>query len=345
MITRLTLILLLTVGQQALFASDELSNSIFSAINHSQVIEATITTDLALLEGNIRTEEYQPAEFSFTNKDGEALTMDVEIRPRGRFRRRVCGFPPLKMKFSKKRLAQMGYGPFSSVKLVTHCLDEAYAGKENVLKEYLVYKMYNVLTEKSYRVQLLKINYIDSNNPKQKMERYAFMIEGTKEMSNRLGGRECEECRNPGSDLVAVKDENLMAVFQYMIGNEDWSLKLMRNVKIIQPLDGGPLVPVPYDFDFSGLVNAPYALPNTDLNLTSVKDRALMGWPVDPRQMRVQISFFKLKRPQIEAVISEFKLLSRMDRNEMMTYINDFYSDLDTVMALNEEAVKNSTKD
>ena len=345
MITRLTFLALLAVTVQPVFASPAISNSIFSAINHGEVVEATVITDLDLLEANIRSDDYQPAEFSFSDKAGETITMSVEVRPRGRFRRRVCGFPPLKMKFSKEELIRKGYGPFKSVKLVTHCLEDAYAGKKNVLREYLVYKMYNILTDKSYRVQLLRINYIDSNDPKRKMERYAFMIEGTKEMANRLGGEECEECRNPGTDLVAVKDENRMAVFQYMIGNEDWSLKLLRNVKIVQPHEGGKLVPVPYDFDFSGVVNAPYAIPNTDLNLTSVKERALLGWPVDPRQMKVQISFFKLKRPQIESLVADFKLLSRMDRGEIQEYIDEFYKNLDTLTMLNEEAVRNSVKD
>ncbi len=352
MITRLLFCALLAVSLTSAYAhhstipptEENEPASIFSALSHSEVVEVTLKTNLQQLEDNIKTEDYQPAEFTFTDKNGQTITSEVEVRPRGRFRRRVCSFPPLKMKFSKSQLANNGFVTFRTVKLVTHCLEDKSEATDNVLKEYLVYRIFNILTDKSYRVQLVKINYVDTEDSNEEFSRYAFIIEGTKEMANRLGGVESEEM-NLGEEEVSTKDENLMAVFQYMIGNEDWNIPLLRNVKLVQPNDGGSMIPVPYDFDFSGLVDAPYAVPNVDHGLTSIKQRALLGWPVDPRQLKVHVSLFKLKRPLIEDLVRDFKLLGKYTRSEVMDYITSFYNDLDKIVAMNNEAVENKTKD
>ncbi len=311
-------------------------NSIFTTLNHSELLEASLTTDLDQLMANIKTETYQPGVFSFVDQNGRTVTYDVKLRPRGKFRRRVCDFPPLKMKFSEQQLVANGYALFNSVKLVTHCLKDKVAGENNVLREYLAYRIFNLISSNSYKVQLVKINYINSNDPKDKLTRYAFMIEGTKEMAYRLGGEECE-CVNPPRDIISKKDENLVALFQYLIGNEDWNIKMLRNLKLAKPVDGSAMIPVPYDFDFSGFVNAPYALPNSDLNMQSVTERALLGWHVDPKRLKVNVNYYEVKRTAIEELISNFKLLGLNTRDELLLYIETFYYDLDKIIAMNKE--------
>ena len=299
--------------------------SIFSEISHAEVVEVTMTTDLEMLEANIRTNNLQPASFSFVGKDGQTVSKQVEIRPRGKSRRSSCSFPPLKVRFSKEELDGEGYAPYRSFKMVTHCLDDRSVAKENVLREYLSYKMYNALSEKSYRVQLLDITYIDSKKPKKKLRRYGFIIESTREMASRWDAEECKECYSPVRETISASDENKFAVFQYMIGNEDWNMTALRNLKLVKPKDGSAMFPVPYDFDASGMVDAPYARPNVDLKLKSVKDRVFMGWTPDTQQMKATLAHFERKRPQLEAVISEFELLSRSVRSEMLEYLGGFY--------------------
>ena len=330
--TGLSLITLLLISTMTLahnnpgVANGQEQGSIFSEISHAEVVEVTMTTDLEMLEANIRTNNLQPAIFTFVNAQGKTVSKEVQIRPRGKSRRRSCSFPPLKVRFAKKELDEEGYAPYRSFKMVTHCLEDRQAAKENVLKEYLTYKMYNILSEKSYRVQLLNITYVDSQRPNRKLRRYGFIIESTREMAGRWDSKECEECYNPAQNVVSAEDENRFAVFQYMIGNEDWSITQLRNLKLLQPKDGGLMFPVPYDFDASGMVSAPYARPNADLQLKSVKDRAFMGWNPSPQQMKATLALFEQKRPQLEALIDGFSLLGKFGRKDMQEYLAGFFA-------------------
>ena len=63
-----------------------------------------------------------------------------------------------------------------------------------------------------------------------------------------------------------------MSVFQYMVGNTDWSMVRFHNVEVSRT-PRGVYVPVPYDFDWTGLVSTRYARPNEGLGIRSVRQR------------------------------------------------------------------------
>jgi hypothetical protein len=305
--------------------------SIFDALLQDDIVEVTIETDLVELIDNRKREDYQPAVFTFEDKQGGTQSIDMKVKPRGKFRRRVCDFPPVTLKFPKSRLANYAMNPtFNKLKLVTHCIDDKSAGKENVMREYLIYKMYQELTAQSYRVQLVELTYVDSKKKLNKIKRYGFIIEDTDEMAARAGGSECE-CLNAHPSTIDARAENLMAAFQYMIGNEDWSVVMLRNIKLVQPKDGSPLVPVPYDFDFAGMVDAPYAIPNSNYGLTSIKDRIYLGHEIDDEAMRRMLQFLTAKRPALEQMIDDFKPMKRSARREMLAYLDNFYTNIDQI--------------
>ncbi|MEN0004579.1 MAG: hypothetical protein AAF798_10555 [Bacteroidota bacterium] len=320
--------------------------SIFDAFYQPDIAEITIETDLVELIDNRKRNDYQKATFTYETAQSGKQSLEMKVKPRGKFRRRVCDFPPVMLKFPKSTLASAAYNPtFNKLKLVTHCIDEKSVGTENVMKEYLTYKMYEELTAQSYRVQLVEITYIDSKKKLNKIKRYGFVIEDTDEMAARLGGTECE-CRNAAPATINTKSETLMAAFQYMIGNEDWSIPMLRNLKLVQPKDGSPMIPVPYDFDFSGLVDAPYAVPNTNFGLTSIKDRIYLGLEVSDDELRAVLSFLNEKRSKLENMINDFKPLKRDGRKEMLAYMDTFYANMDhiTKASLNnlQEFMKNN---
>lgn len=307
------------------------TGSIFDALVREDAIEITIETDLVELIDNRKREDYQKAKVTFENSQGADQELEVKVKPRGKFRRRVCDFPPVMIKFPKDELALNGYNrEYNKLKLVSHCIDEKSAGKEVVLKEYLVYQMYAALTNQSYRVQLAEITYVDSKKKLSKITRYGFVIEDTDEMAARLGGIECD-CLNAEPSRINAAAENKMAVFQYLIGNEDWGIPMLRNLKMVQPIDGSPLIPVPYDFDFAGMVDAPYAIPNTDLNLRSIKDRVYLGNPIGDNEMSAMLRFFIKNRSMLEAKIDGFKTMKRSSRKEMLDYLDSFYANIDQV--------------
>jgi len=295
-----------------------------------EILEVTLESDWTKLIENKKAKLEEPAKIYFDDANGSAQEVDLKVLLRGKFRRRVCAFPPVKLKFPKKDLKKRGLNNHNDIKLVTHCLGDKKAGNENVLKEYMAYKMYNALTPNSLRVQLVKITYVDSSKKMPKVKRYGFIIEDTDEMAERLGGVECD-CMYPD---VAKVDEKLvaqMSMFQYLIGNEDWNLPMGRNLKYVITKGGTEAIPVAYDFDFSGLVNTSYALANVDHNLQSVQDRVYLGHPASDPIMTEAMNKIKTKRGEFEAIIKSFDLLNGRAKKEMLSYMDTCYELIETL--------------
>lgn len=309
------------------------ANTIFDEFYGEEVLEIKLETDLSALIDDRQSDDYQHAILTFTNKEGGVEMHDLKIKPRGKFRRRVCDFPPIKLNFSKDRLMERGYvAEYDKLKLVTHCLDDKSVSKENVAKEYLAYRLYNELTEKSYRTQLVRINYVDSKGRISRIKRYGVILEETDEMAHRAGGKECEECRGLPASEFDTQVANTMAVFQYMIGNSDYDMDMMRNLKMVRPYLGGGVIPVPYDFDFAGLVNPSYAIPNSDYGLVSVKQRVFLGHKVDSAVLSNTLDRFLERRSAMEAIVENAPLLNRNERNNIIRYLDTFYAEVDSIM-------------
>ncbi|MCB0634253.1 MAG: hypothetical protein R2824_07835 [Saprospiraceae bacterium] len=313
---------ILATPKAAIFPDDR--PTVFDLIYGQDIIDVTLETDLVRLMENVKTDNYQSALFSFTDAKGDDVSLQAEVRSRGNYRRRVCDFPPLMIKFHKEKLVGANIKPHNKLKLVTHCLDEKNAGQENLLKEYLAYKMYQELTDQSYRVQLVRINYADTKGKVSRVRRYGILIEDTDEMAERLGGEECD-CLNPQREQLDNRLEGIHAVFQYMIGNEDWSITMNRNLKMVKPLDGSSWKPVPYDFDFSGLVNASYAVPNYELGITSIQDRLYLGLPIQDAEMKYLFSYFQNKKAALYQIVENCQYLSKSGRKEVIDYLDTFY--------------------
>lgn len=337
MITRIhyfTLVLYLAAIPFAAIAQQSIFDELYRG---DEPIEIEIEAALVELIENRRLEEPQPSSFVFENTRGQKRAFGVKLAQRGKYRRRTCEFPPFSLNFSKDELKQQGFIPkYDKLKLVTHCLDDKQVGQDLVLREYLSYKLFNELSSASYRVQLAKVAYLDSNREIGRIKRFGFLIEDTDEMALRLGGEECEDCINPPDSSIAASTENVMAVFQYMIGNADWSLPMMRNLKIITPFDGGGLIPVPYDFDFSGLVNAPYALPNSDYGLLSVKQRVFLGNSTSRADLEKTLKLFLTKKERMYEIIQDFKLLSWESRQEIQAYLESFFQEAESILAADD---------
>ncbi len=298
-------------------------------VRQGDVLDITITTDLKSLIEERRTEDFLDAKLIYQDQNGNEVIKDMEVQPRGKFRRRVCDFPPVKLKFPKKKLEAAGLNrEFNDLKLVTHCVDDKGIGNEYLLREYLAYQLYSELTPNSYRVQLVKITYEDSEGKMGKIRRYGFIIEDTDEMAARVGGLEFEQM-NVSIDSISAKDESIMALFQYMIGNADFNMVMLRNVKLVKPENGGKSIPVPYDFDFSGLVNTSYAIPQGDIGLTSIRDRLYLGNPVDQETMRGTLGYFLAKKSFLLDKVDNFTLLSRDARLDITNYLKTFFENVE----------------
>ncbi len=269
-----------------------------------------------------------PAKISFETQDGDQEIWELKLELRGAFRRRKCDVPPLKLNFVKSELKDRGLYKYDDIKLVTHCL-EAEEARENILREWVVYQMYEQLTDVAFRTQLVNVTYKDVRSSRS-IENIGILIESIDQLRKRLDMEECKDCMGMTRDNYEGEDLLRVAVFQYMIGNTDWSGHLAKNMKVIGPAEGNTeLIPVPYDFDFSALVSPSYALPRKQLGQSRLEDRIYLGSPEEAEDCERVFALFLEKREAIEQIIENTEGLSDATRKDMLKYIKSFYRELE----------------
>ncbi len=302
--------------------------TIFNEIQSNSLKSITIHTAIDSILLNKKTDNNYPATFTYTDANGNTIKKSIHIKPRGKSRRQYCSFPPLKISFSKEELVNNGLRKkHRSLKLVTHCNDDN-SGNQNVLKELLAYKIYNKLTDNSLDVQLLNVTYKDINS-NITIEKYAILIEDIDELAERMDGQEME---GYGKSLIDFEQENIniFSLFQFMIGNVDWKIRVQRNVKFIQSNDEKVLKVIPYDFDSSGLVAPEYARPFNHLGLRSMQQRLFMGIFKNKQERKNTITLFNSKKKAIYLLVRNTKRLDERSRYEIKGYLDTFYQIINT---------------
>ncbi len=325
------LLLLLAATPRLLATPAASSIGIFELLESKDIPTITLRTNLVQLLENRQSSDAQAALLSWETDRGQTEEWRIELSVRGKYRRQYCDFPPLSLKFDRDDLRSRQLNKHNKIKLVTHCLDTRAEGQQNLLREYLVYKMYQELTAQSYRVQLIRLHYIDDAKRVNGFKRYAFLIEDTDDMAERIGGTECDDCLNPAPQVLDRQAENRHALFQYLIGNTDYSLPMVRNLKLIT-MPNGTLVPVGYDFDFAGMVNTDYALPLAEVGQLYVQQRVFLGLTTTDDILRSNIELFQRKRLAMETLIATCKLLPMTERDEMLAYLASFYQEIDAII-------------
>ena len=325
----------LLLGTFSLFAQDSYQalnptpvKSIFKMLQHDAIAKVTIETDLAALINDRKRETYQPATFTYTLADGEKVTRKMKLKPRGKYRRRVCDFPTIKLNFSKKDLKADGMAKYDDYKVVTHCMDDKKESKENVLREYLVYKLYNILSEESYQVQYLEITYVDSQNKMNTLKRSGFLIEDTGELEDRVGVEILKEPRML-IDSFDLEQYNFVALFQYMIGNVDWRVTpFAKNAKVMKRREAEKYQIIPYDFDFSGLVDVSYMPVAEHLGQRTARQRIFIGHISQQKDLTTNYKRYHAKKEALLNYIDNFELLTKSSRKNIKKYIDSFYKDI-----------------
>jgi len=297
--------------------------SLFDQLQKESITELILKTNLEQIIANANDVDYGDGKLTFVNGDTSNVVYDIKVKPRGVTRKQICDFPPLKIKFSKTDLEANGMDGYKTLKLVTHC-KEGEDFEQVLLKEYTAYKMYNVLTEKSFRVQLVKITYEDANQEIEPSTHYGFLIENKQELADRIGA-ELKEKDNSILTQIDANQYRLFTLFQYMIGNTDWNLSKQHNVKLLIENEKISPLPVPYDFDFAGLVNAPYATPYSTLPIENVKQRFFQFKGNRNTDFRSTYDLFNAKKAEIMCLHTDFNLLDEPVKIEMTNYLKAFF--------------------
>lgn len=309
--------------------------SAFDYLSAQEGTAFTLELDLTELINSKNTKQYLPA--SLTAPDGKMLK--TEVRARGKFRRRICEIPPLKLKFSKKELRAAGMDTLNEVKLVVPCFSDP-RGEELVLREYVAYRMFERLNpQHSVRARLIKIAFRDKHVEEVKRPVYCLLVEHEEQLKARLKGQIAEQY-GLTADSLQTEQAALMAMFEYMIGNTDWGIADGRNMYQFKPASGGKILPIPYDFDFSGLVNAPYATPNAETGLQNVRERFLMADGIAPRALRQAAQTIKNAWPDLLALCNS-PVFSKNTAKSLVRYLETYDEAVETHPALQERAKSN----
>ncbi len=292
--------------------------SIFDVLTQKEVVKMTLETDLTTIIEQKKSNQYFPG--TLRSEDGKVYR--VEVKPRGKFRRKISVFPPLKLKFKKKDLVADGLDTLNEIKLVLPCY-ESEKGDELIVREYLAYKMFEHLTNVSMRARLIRLTIRDTHVEKSKKPMYAILLEDEEELASRLNGVLVEEYGIP-TDSLHTNQAALMVMFQYMIGNTDWDISMQRNVRLMRSKENGKTFVVPYDFDFSGLVSAPYSSPSSETGLKTVRDRFLMSNGLKPEPLLRAFNALKSAKQAFYS-ISESKYLNNTASEDMDNFLHRFF--------------------
>jgi hypothetical protein len=292
------------------------------------------------------TEEF-PALFKFSNADGTETTLDIKLRVRGKFRRKreTCNFAPLRVNFKKSQVKGTVFAGQNTIKLVTDCQSSKKSYQQYLLKEYLTYKILNVLTDNSFGARLLRVTYVDTDKKNKSRESYAFFIEEKNHIADRLGMDRLKMPKTKYSALDPVQT-NLINVYEYFIANTDYSLVLgpkgsdcCHNAVLYQK-DSAPIVTIPYDFDHAGLVNAPYASPNPKFKIKSVTKRIYRGRCTNNSLLDATFKLFLDHRDDLNKVVTELDGYDERSIKGTTKMVDDFYKNITTPKTVEKKFIK-----
>jgi hypothetical protein len=270
-----------------------------------------------------------PAVITVTGEEGPHGTLHATLRTRGHFRLRAtsCTFVPLRVEFDDKdEVTGTLFDHQKTLKLVTHCqTDKEY--EQYVMREYLVYRVLNLLTPRSFRARLARVTYVQSTNGQPIITRRGMFLEEDDDVARRLEGRVMDLERLLFKD-VDQETLTLTTMFEYMIGNTDYSIYKLHNIRLINT-PGRVVYTVPYDFDLSGLVNTSYAIADRSFGLRSVRDRLYRGPCRTLDDLQPVLDQFKTHKTEVLGLYDSLPDLDAGYRREAKGYLEEFYRSLD----------------
>ncbi len=306
----------------------------------NDLLELSITTDLKSLVKDVgEKNKYHKGRLSY--KIGDSIvSMIVDLKTRGHFRknRSVCAFPPIKIKFNQAESSYSIFHDQKKLKIVTHCQNRKSRFEQMLVQEYLIYKAFNIFTPESFRVRLAKITYKDSKNSMKPITKLNFFIEDFEKMAERNG-------KIPRYDKKIHQDHTLidkvtkLAVFQFMIGNTDWGVPTLHNIKLISRTPKSRTSTVPYDFDWASLVNAPYAIPNEKLNIESIHERLYRGYKRTAKDLEYIFREFRMKKDKLYKLYQNCSFLSEKELERSLNYFDEFYKIIDNPKQIKKEFI------
>ncbi|NCC72743.1 MAG: hypothetical protein EOM06_05040 [Sphingobacteriia bacterium] len=291
-----------------------------------EILEFTIKADFKTILNDIGEDHSEhPAVIEYIDFQ-DTVRLDCKIRTRGNFRRdrKNCSFPPLRLNFKKKQTLGTLFEDIDKIKLVTHCRSNQKKYQRYLVREYLVYRALNIITDTSYQTRLVHIKYEDIHPDSKSVESFGILIEPDEVFENRFTATESDQ-KYLFPDSTNYVHMGKITFFQYMIGNTDWAVTTLHNIRLftIQPEE--PPYSIPYDFDWCGLVNTHYAAPLPRFGTTSVTERVYRGQCRPWEQLKQTVAYFNSKQSELFSLFENYPYLSKGEKRVIKRYLDDFY--------------------
>lgn len=305
------------------------------------VLSAPISQTYAQRQSDVRL--YFPGTWSYVDENGEQQRLDVSIRLRGDFRRRYCELPPIRLNFKKSQVKGTLFKGQDKLKLVAPC-QHGLQSQQKLLLEYVAYRIFEILTDYSFGTRLIRLSYVDTDDKLKSWTDFAFVIEDEKDVGKRLGLDRARVAENRFEELDH-ETTALVELFQLLISNHDYSVLkggegeyCCHNSEMYTREEAADKrIPIPFDFDMSGLVNADYSAPPAHLPIRLVRTRYYRGLCQPPDVLDAAIARMLSKKEEILDLFQKVPELSRLSRNRNFRYVREFFEILEDESRLQEQ--------
>lgn len=329
------LLIILLIPSELVYGQEQAKiKPLFSS---DEILELKISMNVKEVIQDIEVRDEHEATLSYELTDGaeESFKIKVTVRGNSRTNTKVCRFPPLKLNFKKKKVANTIFDGQNKLKLVTHC-NAREINEEYILREYYVYKLHQLVTPYSFKVRLCKISYVDSEGKYDPTPHYGFLIEDIDDMAERNGMIEYDKPL-PNQEVCNRVELDRLMFFQYLTGNLDWSVSEMHNFKLMVDPDNPVPIAVPYDYDYTGIVNTAYAKVPESIDVPTVRTRVFRGLCRMEGGYDEVNNYFQELKPEIYALYQDSEYLSEKSKASTIKFIDGFYKVLDNPKSFNQK--------
>ena len=330
-----TILIFLIHALSTRLAAQELKQAILFA--SQQPLSIRLDVSLSKIRKHTDDSTYLPIVIHYKTPEGLWDSIPASVRTRGHFRKKHCFFPPLRIKFKKKDTEGTLFGGTKSLKLVMPC-QSSQTSNDLILKELLCYKLYEAASPYVFKTRLIDITLNDKGKNVKTHQLQGIFIEDDDATAKRYNAQVFEVAK---FDPLRFQDTSSLRLdfFQYMIANTDFSTQFLHNIKVIQTKNGH-FIPIAYDFDMSGVVNASYATYDENLGIKSVRERYYKGYCRDEKVAQAVREDYVNREQSIIAVIGAFDTFFEPKEIEgLKKYLNEFFVTIKDDRAYSERLI------
>jgi len=307
--------------------ADGTSHHVSPLFNDTNPLKIRLSYSKKNLLTHTNDSTYIKSSFSYQSEEGPFKTVEMSVRARGDYRRLNCYYLPLWFKISKDDSRGTLFEEDKKLKLVLPCLK---SGKSNdhVIKELIAYKIYEVVSPYHFETKMVYMTLNeDKNNKLLSHDLIGFFIQNDKKIASLNKGSVIKRQIHPKvqDPINATRND----FFQFMIGNTDYSLAYQHNEKLF--IINKKLIPVPYDFDMSGIVNVSYAvvsrIQNQSLPISTVTIRLYRGFDREEKVMQAVRQEYLSNESKIYDIVDRYESYFQDPKEfkEARNYLKGFF--------------------